>query len=42
MDYPSESSRGSDLSAIMEEDEEELHSVMDKGGVHTHNVLKVG
>ncbi|XP_048876064.1 RIMS-binding protein 2 [Brienomyrus brachyistius] len=45
-DYPSESSRGSDLSAITEEDEEELHSVMDKGGVRPHkgsprSVLKI-
>uniref|UniRef100_A0A3B3S615 RIMS binding protein 2a n=1 Tax=Paramormyrops kingsleyae TaxID=1676925 RepID=A0A3B3S615_9TELE len=41
VDCPSESSRGSDLSAIMEEDEEELHSVMDKEGVHPRSVLKI-
>ncbi|XP_067910683.1 RIMS-binding protein 2 isoform X7 [Heterodontus francisci] len=47
-DYHTESSRGSDLSDIMEEDEEELYSEMqlDEGGrrrhsVTSHNALKI-
>ncbi|XP_051777041.1 RIMS-binding protein 2 isoform X5 [Erpetoichthys calabaricus] len=46
-DYLSESSRGSDLSDIMEEDEEELYSEMqlEEGGrrrsVTSHNTLKI-
>ncbi|XP_066545331.1 RIMS-binding protein 2 isoform X2 [Amia ocellicauda] len=46
-DYQSESSRGSDLSDIMEEDEEDLYSEMqlDEGGrrrsVTSHNALKI-
>ncbi|KAA0719956.1 RIMS-binding protein 2 [Triplophysa tibetana] len=42
-EYQTESSRGSDLSDIMEEDEEELYSEMQEEGRrrNSHNVLKI-
>lgn len=45
-DYYTESSRGSDLSDIMEEDEEELYSEMQleegrRRSINSHNTLKV-
>lgn len=45
-EYQTESSRGSDLSDIMEEDEEELYSEMQleegrRRSINSHNTLKV-